>query len=132
MDPLRNPYQPGAGVRPPELAGRDEDLALVDVALQRTELGYAERGSVWHGLRGVGKTVLLNEVASRARNRQWIVSKAEAARTAQACCQVSRAASIKVFALPSERMRSAGCAGCLGCSNHSPSRSTRPVPIPRR
>jgi hypothetical protein len=61
------------------LAGRDEDLALVDVALQRTELGYAERGAVWHGLRGVGKTVLLNEVASRARNRQWLVSKAEAA-----------------------------------------------------
>lgn len=79
MDPLRNPYQPGAGVRPPELAGRDDDLALVDVTLQRTELGYAERGAIWHGLRGVGKTVLLNEVASRARQRHWLVSKAEAA-----------------------------------------------------
>ncbi|HVA60878.1 MAG TPA: ATP-binding protein [Mycobacteriales bacterium] len=78
MDPLRNPYQPGAGVRPPELAGRDDDLSIVDVTLQRTELGYAERGVVWHGLRGVGKTVLLNEVASRARDRRWLVSKAEA------------------------------------------------------
>jgi hypothetical protein len=78
MDPLRNPYQPGAGVRPPELAGRDEDLALVDVALQRCELGYAERGAIWHGLRGVGKTVLLNEATSRARSRRWLVSKAEA------------------------------------------------------
>ena len=79
MDPLRNPYQPGAGVRPPELAGRDDDLALVNVTLQRSELGFAERGVVWHGLRGVGKTVLLNEVASRARQRHWLVSKAEAA-----------------------------------------------------
>lgn len=78
MDPLRNPYQPGAGVRPPELAGRDGDLSLADIALQRSELGYAERGAVWHGLRGVGKTVLLNEVASRARARRWLVSKAEA------------------------------------------------------
>ncbi len=60
MDPLRNPYAPGAGQRPPELAGRDTELASVDVALERASRGRPERSVVLVGLRGVGKTVLLN------------------------------------------------------------------------
>jgi hypothetical protein len=79
MDPVANPYQPGAGRRPPELAGRDAEIAAFDVLLQRCELGFGERGRVLYGLRGVGKTVLLDEFASKAERRHWITAKVEAA-----------------------------------------------------
>ena len=61
MDPVRNPYSPGAGTRPPALVGRDKQLADMDVALQRLLLRRDGRGQLLTGLRGVGKTVLLNE-----------------------------------------------------------------------
>ena len=66
MDPIRNPYAPGAGQRPPELAGRDEQLAAFDVVLERISRGRPERSMVLTGLRGVGKTVLLNAVGAAA------------------------------------------------------------------
>jgi hypothetical protein len=78
MDPLRNPYQPGAGRRPPQLAGRREELAGFDVLVGRCESGAGERGRILHGLRGVGKTVLLNEFFAKAEDRGWIVAKVEA------------------------------------------------------
>ena len=65
MDPVRNPYAPGAGQRPPELAGRDAELTAFDVALERVERGRPERSLVLTGLRGVGKTVLLNALRSK-------------------------------------------------------------------
>ena len=66
MDPVRNPYAPGAGQRPPELAGRDEQLDAFDVVLERIARGRPERSIVLTGLRGVGKTVLLNALRSSA------------------------------------------------------------------
>jgi hypothetical protein len=78
MDPVTNPYQPGAGRRPPEIAGRDRQIAAFATGLERCELGYGERGVVLSGLRGVGKTVLLNEFASIAERRRWITAKVEA------------------------------------------------------
>jgi len=60
VDPVRNPYAPGAGQRPPELAGRDRELDQFAVVLERVALGRPERSLVLTGLRGVGKTVLLN------------------------------------------------------------------------
>jgi len=78
MDPVRNPYQPGAGRRPPELAGRDDVLTAFDVLLQRAELAGGERGRVLYGLRGVGKTVLLNTFRSMALQRLWGTGKLEA------------------------------------------------------
>ena len=60
MDPITNPYAPGAGQRPPELAGRDEQLDAFRVVLERIARGRPERSVVLTGLRGVGKTVLLN------------------------------------------------------------------------
>ena len=60
MDPIRNPYAPGAGQRPPELAGRGEQLAHFDVVLERVARSRPERSLILTGLRGVGKTVLLN------------------------------------------------------------------------
>lgn len=78
MDALLNPYQPGAGRRPPEIAGRDRQISTFQTALLRSEAGMGERSVVLSGLRGVGKTVLLNEFASMAERRSWITAKVEA------------------------------------------------------
>jgi hypothetical protein len=78
MDPVRNPYAPGAGQRPPELAGRDSELSAFDVVLERIAAGRPERSLVLTGLRGVGKTVLLNQLRSAAIGRGWGTGKIEA------------------------------------------------------
>jgi len=78
VDPVRNPYAPGAGQRPPELAGRDRELAQFDVVLERIARGRPERSLVLTGLRGVGKTVLLNALRSQAITRLWGTGKIEA------------------------------------------------------
>ena len=78
MDPVRNPYAPGAGQRPPELAGRDAELQAFDVVLERVARARPERSIVLTGLRGVGKTVLLNALRSAAVRRDWGTGKLEA------------------------------------------------------
>lgn len=78
MDPIRNPYAPGAGQRPPELAGRDTELRAFDVVLERVARGRPERSLVLTGLRGVGKTVLLNALRSAAVRKGWGTGKLEA------------------------------------------------------
>jgi DNA polymerase III delta prime subunit len=78
VDPIRNPYAPGAGQRPPELAGRDEQLDAFDVVLERVARGRPERSIVLTGLRGVGKTVLLNALRSAAVRAGWGTGKLEA------------------------------------------------------
>ena len=78
MDPVRNPYAPGAGQRPPELAGRDKQIDAFDVVLERIARGRPERSVVLTGLRGVGKTVLLNQLRSAAISRSWGTGKIEA------------------------------------------------------
>ncbi len=78
MDPVRNPYAPGAGQRPPELAGRGRELDVFDVVLERVARGRPERSLVLTGLRGVGKTVLLNTLRSQAIGRLWGTGKIEA------------------------------------------------------
>ncbi|SEM05459.1 AAA ATPase domain-containing protein [Blastococcus sp. DSM 46786] len=75
---MRNPYAPGAGQRPPELAGRDDELQAFDVVLERIARGRPERSLVLTGLRGVGKTVLLNQLRSAAISRGWGTGKIEA------------------------------------------------------
>ncbi|MGZ4533228.1 MAG: ATP-binding protein, partial [Mycobacteriaceae bacterium] len=77
MDPVRNPFAPGAGQRPPELAGRDRELQAFDVLLERVSRGRPERSLVLTGLRGVGKTVMLGELRSRALQRGWATGKVE-------------------------------------------------------
>jgi hypothetical protein len=71
MDPVRNPYSPGAGTRPPALVGRDREIDSMDVALQRLRLGRDARSQMLTGLRGVGKTVLLNEFELIAGGRGY-------------------------------------------------------------
>jgi hypothetical protein len=78
MDPVRNPYAPGAGQRPPELTGRDREISQFEVVLERVARGRPERSMVLTGLRGVGKTVLLNTFRSMAMQRLWGTGKIEA------------------------------------------------------
>ena len=67
MDPILNPYAPGAGTRPPELAGRDEVLETARIALARTRVGRPSKSTLMVGwLRGVGKTVLLDRMREEA------------------------------------------------------------------
>ncbi|MGK2926897.1 MAG: ATP-binding protein [Lysobacterales bacterium] len=66
MDPIRNPYTPGAGTPPPELAGRDELREQVRIALERVRLGRPTKSVLMVGLRGVGKTVLLDQMRDDA------------------------------------------------------------------
>jgi hypothetical protein len=77
VDPVRNPYAPGAGQRPPELAGRGRELEMFDVVLERVARSRPERSLVLTGLRGVGKTVLLNTLRSQAIGRLWGTGKIE-------------------------------------------------------
>ena len=78
MDPIRNPYAPGAGQRPPELAGRDAQLEAFRFVLERVAKGRPERSIVLLGLRRVGKTVRLNAMRSQAVRAGWGTGKLEA------------------------------------------------------
>jgi len=66
MDPVTNPFAPGAGTPPPELAGRDELRETVRVALERVRRGLPTKSILMVGLRGVGKTVLLDRMRDDA------------------------------------------------------------------
>lgn len=78
MDPVRNPFAPGAGSRPPELAGRESILQDAKIAVQRALIGKPNRSQMLLGLRGVGKTVLLNKIEEIAENSGHITSFIEA------------------------------------------------------
>ncbi len=66
MDPLQNPFSPGAGSPPPELVGRDVILQQSHILFERVKQGRAEKSLLLTGLRGVGKTVLLNVMEQKA------------------------------------------------------------------
>jgi Cdc6-like AAA superfamily ATPase len=68
MDPIGNPYTPNAGSRPPELAGRAGELEQFRVLVGRLKRGATEQSMIIRGLRGVGKTVLLNAFEDRAES----------------------------------------------------------------
>lgn len=78
MDPLRNPFAPGAGAPPPELAGRDDIIQAATIALNRIRLGRPEKSQMLLGLRGVGKTVLLNKIGTLAEDLGFHVVMLEA------------------------------------------------------
>jgi len=69
MDPAKNPFSPGAGVQPPELAGRNDVLEKADLAIRRMNYGNFSRSCLLLGLRGVGKTVLLTRIESIAKEK---------------------------------------------------------------
>jgi len=72
MDPIANPYTPGAGSRPLELAGRDAELRQFEVLVGRLKRGATEQSMVIKGLRGVGKTVLLNAFQDQAESQGFL------------------------------------------------------------
>lgn len=78
MDPVRNPFAPGAGSQPPELAGRDEIISDAVTALKRTQIGKHARSQMLLGLRGTGKTVLLNTIENAAEENGYLTSVIEA------------------------------------------------------
>jgi hypothetical protein len=67
MDPIKNPFSPGAGSPPPELVGRDPDLEQARILLGRIQQKRSEKSMLLTGLRGVGKTVLLKEIQILAK-----------------------------------------------------------------
>lgn len=77
MDPRKNPYAPGAGTLPPELAGRDELIEKAAIALDRFRSGLPARSLLFVGLRGVGKTVLLTKIAQETEARGFVVVSVE-------------------------------------------------------
>jgi hypothetical protein len=81
MDPVHNPYAPGAGTQPPALIGRDDLLAQFDVLLARTARGAPAKSLIPNGLRGVGKTVLLNRFVDKAQDFGAKVAYIEAPQT---------------------------------------------------
>jgi hypothetical protein len=72
MDARENPYAPGAGTKPPALTGRDEQLDTFQILLDRLNRGIAGQSMIVKGLRGVGKTVLLNTFEDLAVERDWL------------------------------------------------------------
>src|SRR5262245_32683238 len=78
MDPVRNPFSPGAGTPPPELAGRDALRETVRVALERVRRGLPTKSVLLVGLRGVGKTVLLDRMREEAEAAGFCTVRVEA------------------------------------------------------
>ena len=78
MDPVRNPFAPGAGSKPPELAGREPILEDARIAIQRALIGKPSRSQMLLGLRGVGKTVLLNKIQEMAEDQGHVTTMIEA------------------------------------------------------
>ena len=78
MDPFSNPFSPGAGTRPPELAGRDDVLMQAKMCCRRAVNGKHARPQMLLGLRGTGKTVLLNEIQKIGEEEGLLISKFEA------------------------------------------------------
>lgn len=78
MDPIKNPFAPGAGSPPPELVGRDPILAQARVLLGRVKQRKSEKSILLTGLRGVGKTVLLNEIERIAKSEEYRTIQIEA------------------------------------------------------
>ena len=78
MDPIRNPFAPGAGSPPPELAGRDDIISDAEIALQRVLIGRHNKSQIMMGLRGTGKTVLLNKIGQLAETHNHLTSFIEA------------------------------------------------------
>lgn len=90
MDSALNPYSPGSGLRPPQMVGRAAEIEALETVVTRTRHGLPSRGLVLTGLRGVGKTVLLNEMHARAEQADWLTVRLEARREQSGAAAVQR------------------------------------------
>jgi hypothetical protein len=123
MNPIENPFSPGAGTQPPELAGRDDIRNQVYIAIERIRRGRSAKSVLMVGLRGVGKTVLLDRMKLDAEAGGHFTLRAEAPeerslpallapQLRQALLKLSRVESAKEFAQRALRGLS-GFAGAL-------------------
>ncbi len=69
MESELNPYAPGSGLRPPAMTGRDREIEAFELMIARSKRHLHNRGMILSGLRGVGKTVLLNSLRHRPTTR---------------------------------------------------------------
>lgn len=104
MDAYRNPYTPGAGSRPAALAGREDEIERFRVVLGRLSNGAPEQSLVIHGLRGVGKTVLLNKLEEVAIEADWATSFGEVRRGDDLRAVMARALYNTIRQLDARRM----------------------------
>jgi len=72
MDQFKNPYRPGAGTKPAVIAGRAAEIKKAEVLLRTVQSGAPQRSLMLYGLRGVGKTVLLNEMERMAEDLGYL------------------------------------------------------------
>ncbi|MDV8071385.1 ATP-binding protein [Rhodococcus sp. IEGM 1366] len=77
MDLELNPFTPGSGLRPPALEGRNDQIEAFDLLVARSKRRNYDRGMILSGLRGVGKTSLLNYLAHHADNQGWLTISIE-------------------------------------------------------
>src|SRR6266511_4023843 len=106
IDPIRNPYTPGAGSRPPALPGRDEEIEAFRILLARLKLGRPEKSMLITGLRGVGKTVLLNTFEAIAEEQGFRTAKAEITHESEFRPLAARLARRALLAIsPAKRMK---------------------------
>lgn len=106
MDPRRNPFSPGAGTPPPELAGRQALLETVSIAVDRIRAGRGAQSVVLYGLRGVGKTVLLSQMRLAAEAEGIIAVNIEAPEDRS--LPATLAPSLRAALLRMDRLASAG------------------------
>ena len=125
VQPKSNPFRPGAGRRPPVLAGRGALLEAFEVVISRAEEhGEGDRPWILSGLRGVGKTVLLRELLGQVGQRGWITAKVEAGAGPSLPVALSTAL-LKAVRTATGHHPESGCAGCCRCSPRSASPSTQ-------
>lgn len=91
MIDLRNPYTPGAGVTPTYLAGRDKVVLEIERKLDSAKEGYSFRSVIYYGLRGVGKTVLLNTVEAKAKEMDILCCHIEISEQSNLIKSISKA-----------------------------------------
>ncbi|MDP9801021.1 hypothetical protein J2S49_001097 [Arcanobacterium wilhelmae] len=80
MKRIDDPYTPNAGAKPPVLAGREAEMDEFEILLARSMKGRPARSMIVTGLRGVGKTALLNEFRERAEHANWVTIELEASK----------------------------------------------------
>jgi hypothetical protein len=109
MDPVSNPYTPGAGSRPPALAGRDEELRTFEILLERLRRGRSEKSMLITGLRGVGKTVLLDTFERIAEDAKFATAFSEITHETDFRAMIARDARRTLLSIsPVDRMKQMG------------------------
>ena len=107
MDPIINPYAPGAGTPPPELAGRAPLIEAARVALARRQSGRSSKGMILVGLRGVGKTVLLDRIENDAIDSGLVTVSIEAPEQLSLAATVAQPLRSALISLSRKRAASA-------------------------